>query len=112
MRDAKIPNRDRPRDRKALPSQSNVGFNNTFAELFSGTGQVPMRPELETVRGSLFGGSAELLYRLPDARQRNWFPKHLQRFEQRRSIFASADCDADGLEHLSGFDAEFLRGRA
>ena len=35
-----------------------------------------------------------------------------QRFEQRRRGLASADGDADGLEHLAGFDAELCGGGA
>ena len=34
-----------------------------------------------------------------------FFAQHFQRLKQRRGVFAAADGYADGLEHLSGFDA-------
>src|SRR5437762_8308141 len=36
------------------------------------------------------------------------FPQNLQSFEQWRRILAAADGDANWLEHLSGFQTEFL----
>ena len=45
-----------------------------------------------------------------NAGERLFPPQYFQGLKQGWRILAAADCNADGLEHLPGFDAEFLSG--
>ncbi len=47
-----------------------------------------------------------------DARKAGLAAQNFQRAEQRRRGLAAANGDADRLEHLAGFDAQFFRGGA
>jgi hypothetical protein len=50
--------------------------------------------------------------RLIDSCQRRFPPQNLERLKQRRGILAPADGYSNRLEHLPGFYAHLLRGRA
>ena len=50
-----------------------------------------------------------LLQSLLNASQRGLASQDFQRFKKGRSVLATADRHANGLEHLSGFDLQLLR---
>src|SRR5271169_808879 len=73
----------------------------------------PAEPALSEVEGiPALLASAQLRDGLFDARQRGLPSQDFQRLEQRRGVLAAADGDANGLEHLSRFDAEIQGSRA
>src|ERR1700686_1991390 len=47
-----------------------------------------------------------------NSHQRGFPPQHFQRLEQWRRVLTTADSYPNGLEHLSGFEPEFLRSGA
>src|SRR5580698_2454989 len=93
-----------------LSRQSNVDFALHLPIIELLTGQVD-DPESDDGSGFLFL-LAEFLSCLLNPLKCHPFPQNFQSFKQPGSILPSADGNADGLEHLSGFDAEFLSGAA